>query len=316
MNSFTLNEVHKVEILTLEDNYIDRLSGDNSAIVTRATAGKDLTCSVLAEFGFSVLVTTTAQENTKTMIFDFGLSRDVAARNADTLNIDLTRVEAASVSHGHIDHVGGLTEVAKRIGKKGLELVVHPAAFRPNRYRLLPSGVKIQMPPLERAKIEDAGLNIVETQEPYSLLGGDVLFLGEIPKRTRFEKGMQDAYYEENEHEIHDTIEDDTSLVMNIHGKGLVILTGCAHAGIVNTVEYAREVTGIHNVHAIVGGFHLTGPAFEPFIDDTVTSIKEIGPDYIVPTHCTGKKAMNAFEQAMPGQFMLNMSGTKLTFAA
>ena len=172
------------------------------------------------------------------------------------------------------------------------------------------------MPPLDKEKVKNAGLQIIETKEPYILLGGDVLFLGEIPKKTSFEKGMRDAYYEENGNEIHDNLEDDTSLVMNVKGKGLVILTGCAHAGIINTVEYAREVTGINKIHAIFGGFHLTGPAFEDIIDVTVESIKKIEPDYIIPTHCTGMKAINAFQETMPDQFILNMSGTKLTFEA
>jgi 7,8-dihydropterin-6-yl-methyl-4-(beta-D-ribofuranosyl)aminobenzene 5'-phosphate synthase len=95
-----------------------------------------------------------------------------------------------------------------------------------------------------------------------------------------------------------------------------VVLSGCAHSGIVNTVEYAREITGINKVHVVMGGFHLTGPAFEPIIGDTIESIKRIGPDYVIPTHCTGRKAILAFERAMPGRFLVNMSGTKLTFAA
>lgn len=103
---------------------------------------------------------------------------------------------------------------------------------------------------------------------------------------------------------------------MNLGSKGLVVLSGCAHSGIINTAEYAREVTGINKVHVIMGGFHLTGPAFEPIIDDTVKSMKQIGPDYVIPTHCTGRKAILAIEKAMPSQFLANMSGTKLTFMA
>ena len=95
-----------------------------------------------------------------------------------------------------------------------------------------------------------------------------------------------------------------------------MVLSGCAHSGIINTVEYAREITGIDKVHVIMGGFHLTGPAFEPIIDATVKSIKQIGPDYVIPTHCTGRKAILAIEKAMPSQFLTNMSGTKLTFVA
>ena len=316
MYSFKLNELDKVEIVSLEDNFIERLSGDNTSVVTRASVGDNLTCSVVAEHGFSTLVDTTVKGKTRKMIFDFGLSRDIAARNADTMNIDLTQIEAASLSHGHIDHVGGLEDVVRKIGKKGLEIVTHPAAFRLARYRKLANGSKITMPPLDKKKVIEAGLNIIETREPYSMLDGDVLFLGEIPRKTSFEKGMPDTFYEENGKEIHDIIEDDTSLVMNIKGKGLVIITGCAHAGIINTVEYAREVTGVKKVHAILGGFHLCGPDFESIIDVTVDKIKEIEPEYILPTHCTGMKAISAFKKEMPGQFIRNMSGTKLTFVA
>lgn len=318
MGRFKLNEVDKVEILTLEDNYIDLLSGDSSATVSRALPIKDMQVknSILAEHGFSALVKCTTAEKTRTMISDFGFSSDVAARNADALSVDLTEVEAAALSHGHMDHFGGLAEVAAKIGKQGLELVLHPTAFRPNRYLLPIPGVKVETPAPQKEKIAEVGFQIVETKEPYSLLDGDVLFLGEIPRKTTFEKGMPNAFYEQNGEETWDPIQDDTALVMNVRGKGLVILSGCAHSGIINTVQYARELTGINKVHAVMGGFHLTGPLFEPVIDDTVKSMKEIGPDYVIPTHCTGRKAALAFEKAMTGQFILNMSGTKLTFAA
>lgn len=318
MGRFKLNEVDKVEILTLEDNYIDLLSGDSSATVSRALPIKDMQVknSILAEHGFSALVKCTTAEKTRTMISDFGFSSDVAARNADALSVDLTEVEAAALSHGHMDHFGGLAEVAAKIGKQGLELVLHPTAFRPNRYLLPIPGVKVETPAPRKEKITEVGFQIVETKEPYSLLDGDVLFLGEIPRKTTFEKGMPNAFYEQNGEETWDPIQDDTALVMNVRGKGLVILSGCAHSGIINTVQYARELTGINKVHAVMGGFHLTGPVFEPVIDDTVKSMKEIGPDYVIPTHCAGRKAALAFEKAMPDQFILNMSGTKLTFAA
>jgi 7,8-dihydropterin-6-yl-methyl-4-(beta-D-ribofuranosyl)aminobenzene 5'-phosphate synthase len=275
-----------------------------------------VTNSVLAEHGFSVLVTTTTKEKQRTMLFDFGFSEDVVARNAAALGADLAGVEVAALSHGHLDHFGGLAQVAARIGKKGLGLILHPVAFRRNRYLEPTQDTKFRMPPLEEEKVEAAGFKVTKSKEPSLLLNGDVLFLGEIPRRTSFEKGLPWAFYEENGRRVWDPTEDDTALVMNLGSKGLVVLTGCAHSGIVNTVEYAREITGVNKVHAVMGGFHLTGPAFEPIIDDTVKSIKQIGPDYVIPTHCTGRKAILAFEKAMPRQFLVNMSGTKLTFAA
>jgi 7,8-dihydropterin-6-yl-methyl-4-(beta-D-ribofuranosyl)aminobenzene 5'-phosphate synthase len=318
MGEFALNPVDKVEIRTLEDNYVDLVSGDNSAIVTRAIIVKDrqLANSLLAEHGFSAMVTTTTKDKPITMLFDFGFSEDVVARNAAALGVDLTKVEVAALSHGHIDHFGGLAQVAARIGKKGLELVVHPVAFRRNRYMEARRDTRLIMPPLQEERIEALGFKVTKSKEPLLLLNGDVLFLGEIPRGTSFEKGMPNAFYQENGQKVWDPIEDDTSLVMNLGGKGLVVLSGCAHSGIINTVEYAREITGINRVHAVMGGFHLTGPAFERIIDDTVKSMKQIGPDYVIPTHCTGRKAILAFEKAMPSQFLVNMSGTRLTFVA
>ena len=318
MPQVKLNQVDRVEIWTLADNYVDLTSGDNSAVVVRAKPVKDrqVTNSVLAEHGFSALVTAMTEEQPRTMLLDFGFSEDVVARNAAALGVNLTKVEVAALSHGHLDHFGGLAQVAARIGKKGLELVLHPVAFRRNRYMEPTQDMKFRMPPLEEEKVEAAGFKVTKSKEALLLLNGDVLFLGEIPRRTSFEKGLPWAFYEENGQRVWDPTEDDTALVLNLGNKGLIVISGCAHSGIVNTVEYAREITGISKVHAIMGGFHLTGPAFEPIIDDTIKSIKRIGPDYIIPTHCTGRKAILAFEKAMPGQFLVNMSGTKLTFAA
>lgn len=318
MEKMKLNEVDKVEILTLEDNFVDLVSGDNSAIVARAVPVKDMkiTNSILAEHGFSALITLTIGDQSRTMIFDFGFSKDVAARNADSLNIDLTKVEVAALSHGHLDHYGGLGEIAARIGKKNIELVLHPVAFRKNRSLEPIPGIKIGFLPPDKDEISKAGFTIAESKKPRLLLDGNVLFLGEIPRKTAFEKGLPYAFYEQDNQNVWDPTEDDTGLAINVRGKGLVVLSGCAHSGIINTVQYAKEITDIDKVHVVMGGLHLTGPAFEPIIGDTVESLKKISPDYVIPTHCTGRKASLSLEQAMPGKFIVNMSGTKLTFAA
>ena len=318
MGEFTPNPVDRLEIWTLADNYVDLASGDNSSIVSRAIPVKDMqiTNSVLSEHGFSATVTATTNEKPRTMLLDFGFSEDVVARNAAALGVDLTKVEVAALSHGHMDHFGGLAQVAARIGKRGLGLVLHPAAFRRGRYVEPVPGMKVDLTPLEKEKVKASGFKITESKEALLLLDGDALFLGEIPRRTSFEKGQPNACYEEKGKIVWDPTEDDTAMAMNLGSKGLEVLSGCAHSGIINTVEYAREITGINKVHVVMGGFHLTGPAFEPIIDDTIESMKRIGPDYVIPTHCTGRNAILAFEKAMPGQFLVNMSGTKLTFAA
>ncbi|MBN1382936.1 MAG: MBL fold metallo-hydrolase [Deltaproteobacteria bacterium] len=317
MVQYAVNEVDKVEILTLQDNYIEITAGDNSEIITRAGAVKNgiVSQSILAEHGFSALVKTTTGERTRILLFDFGFSEDGAAYNAKVLGTDMTKVEAAALSHGHSDHTGGIAKLGALIGKKDVPIAIHPGAFKSPRYLKITDELKIYFPQLTKNTLEQAGFSIVETKAPYPLLDGDILFLGEIPRRTDFEKGMPAAHFEENGEEKRDLIEDDTSVVMNLKGKGLVVLSGCAHAGIVNTVRHAVDVTGIDKIHVVMGGFHLSGPAFEPIIGRTTDELKKFHPAYVIPVHCTGRKAIIHMEKEMPEQFLLNMSGTKLTFA-
>lgn len=313
-----VNEVDRVEILTLQDNYIEITAMDNSAIVNRATAlqNMEFRSSILAEHGFSAVVKTTTGDRTRTLLFDFGFSEIGAAHNARVLGVDLSQVEAMALSHGHSDHTGGFDNMMALIGKKGLELTVHPSVFKKPRYLKLGPEFKIHFPKFNRETVEKAGVKVVESREPRPLLDGDVLFLGEVPRRTDFEKGFPIAFCQEGGEEKWDAIEDDTSVVMNVKGKGLVILSGCAHAGIVNTVLRAREVTGVDPVYVVMGGFHLSGPLFEGIIGRTTEELKKINPTYVIPTHCTGRKAIMEMEKEMGAAFILNMSGTKLTFAA
>jgi len=314
-----LKSVDKIEILTLQDNYIEMTATDNSAVVTRAIPLKDgyFRQSVLSEHGFSAVVKTGGNGKTKTLLFDFGFSEGGAAYNAEILGADLGQVEAVVLSHGHNDHTGGFDKLTEMLGKRNIPFVVHPTVFRQPRYLKVPvRDMKILFSPLEREQIAAAGLKLIESSSPLTLLDDTVLFLGEIPHKTDFEKGFPIAHYQEDGQEKWDPIEDDTSVVMNLRDKGLVVLSGCAHAGIVNTVNYAREVTGIDKVHAVMGGFHLSGILFEGIIGRTVAELKKINPDYIIPCHCTGRKAIMEFEKAMPGKFILNMSGTKMSFTA
>jgi 7,8-dihydropterin-6-yl-methyl-4-(beta-D-ribofuranosyl)aminobenzene 5'-phosphate synthase len=126
---------------------------------------------------------------------------------------------------------------------------------------------------------------------------------------------MPNAFFEKDGAEAKDPIEDDTSIVMNLKGRGLVILSGCAHSGIINTVNYAKSVTGIDKVHVVMGGFHLGGPLFEPAVGRTIEELKKINSEYIVPCHCTGRDASIRIENEMPDKFILSMSGTRLSFS-
>jgi 7,8-dihydropterin-6-yl-methyl-4-(beta-D-ribofuranosyl)aminobenzene 5'-phosphate synthase len=313
-----LKPADKIEIITLQDNYIDMTAMDNTAVVTRAIPLKEgyFRQSVLAEHGFSAVVRVTREGEAGKLLFDFGFSEEGASYNARILGVDLSGVEAVVLSHGHNDHTGGFEKLTAMIETRNGPFVVHPAVFRSPRYVKMFGDMKIFFSPLDRGKIAAAGLTLVESTAPYPLLEDAVLFLGEIPRKTDFEKGLPIAHYQENSDEKWDPIEDDTSIVMNLKNKGLVVLSGCAHSGIVNTVHYAREITGIDKVHAIMGGFHLSGPLFEGIIDRTIAELIAIDPDYLIPCHCSGRKAIMEIEKALPDKFILNMAGTRMTFSS
>jgi 7,8-dihydropterin-6-yl-methyl-4-(beta-D-ribofuranosyl)aminobenzene 5'-phosphate synthase len=293
---------------------------DGSETVQRASTLKDMEikCSILAEHGFSALVTIHAGGNSSSLLFDFGFSEDGAARNAATLGADMRSIKAMVLSHGHSDHTGGIVNLSTELkGKeRRVEFVCHPGAFARHRYLKFGEEIKVYFPEFNKDMVMKRGFKLVETKDPYPLLGGHALFLGEIPRTTDFEKGFPIAFREESGKEQPDAIEDDSGVVMNVKGKGLVILTGCAHAGIVNTVRHAVATTGVERICAVIGGFHLSGPFFEPIIERTTAELKAMNPLYVIPTHCTGRKAIMHMEKEMPGQFILNMSGTKLTFIA
>lgn len=314
----TISEVEKIEILTLQDNYVDLAAGDNTDVIQRAVPLKDMEIknSIIAEHGFSAVVTLTSGDKKRSALFDFGFSEHGAAYNADALGVDLSTIESLALSHGHFDHSGGLKAMVRKIGKPGIEMAVHPEAFRHPRYIKITDDFKIKFPAFTREDTAAAGVTIVETKDPYPLLDGDVLFLGEIPRTTDFEKGIPNMYYQDNGEEKWDDLVDDTAIAANVKGKGLVVLSGCAHSGIINTVKYAQDVSGIDEVFVVMGGFHLTGPDMAPVIEPTIASFKEINPTYIVPTHCTGRKAILEIEKEMPDCFLVNMAGTKLTFTA
>ena len=312
----SLRQIDKVEIMTLQDNYIDLVARDNTDVVTRAMPlkGLEVSNSVLAEHGFSALATTVDGQSPKTLLFDFGFSEHGAAYNARALNVDMKQVEIMALSHGHLDHVGGFAQLAEMIDRPGIELVLHPEAFRNPRYMKITEDFKISFPPFTRENAEAAGVMVKESARPHLMLDDTALFLGEIERTTDFEKGAPALWFDRDGKSMQDTFEDDSALVFSVKGKGLVVLTGCAHSGVVNTIRYAQKITGEEQVFAVIGGFHLSGADRETVILPTIDALQQIDPAYVIPTHCTGREAINMIENAFPGRFIANMSGTKLTF--
>jgi 7,8-dihydropterin-6-yl-methyl-4-(beta-D-ribofuranosyl)aminobenzene 5'-phosphate synthase len=222
-------------------------------------------------------------------------------------------VEAIVLSHGHSDHTTGMDGLARALGRANLPVLIHPEFW--NRRRLaFPGREPFELPTTSKGALEGAGFEIVEDERPSFLLDESVLVTGEVDRSTPFERGMPGQQALKGGEWVADPlILDDQALLVNVRGKGLVILTGCGHSGIVNVVRHATKITGISEVHAIIGGFHLGGPAFEPTIPETVEALAAFDPGVLVATHCTGYRATHALNARLPDAF--HQSSVLTTFA-
>jgi 7,8-dihydropterin-6-yl-methyl-4-(beta-D-ribofuranosyl)aminobenzene 5'-phosphate synthase len=319
VDPIALQPVDEVSITVLMDNTFDGLlAGD--AHTTRAGfgplaapaeqfTGGHTAVGLLAEHGFSALVTVRRGQRGTTLLFDAGLSPTGILANADQLGVRFDDVQGVILSHGHFDHAGGLNGLARRFGRS-MPMTIHPFAWTPRRLNFAKG--PFDMPTLSRKALTAEGFDVIERSQPSLLVDGSVLITGEVDRTTDFEHGMPAA------HEAHlggrwqhdPTVIDDQALVVHLKGHGLVVLTGCGHSGVVNIVRHAQRLTGVPTLHALLGGFHLGGPAFEPVIAPTVAALTSMNPRRIVPGHCTGWRAQHALAAALPDAWVASSSGT------
>ena len=320
-------EIDSVKITILVDNITDRLL-PSSSIVKRPpmVSGQMIAKSPIAEHGFSALLEISyfygSKIKTNKFLFDTGVSKDGIIYNSDVLGITLQDIETIILSHGHFDHISGLISTLQRI-KKPIEIVVHPDAFL-RRWLVFPNGNKARMDFLNEQEILQAG-GIIRKIDKITFLprnerlmdNNRVMITGQIPRITEFEKGFPLQYKEEkNEFDLipDPLVKDDQALIMNVKGKGLIILSGCGHAGIINTINYAKEITGIKKIYSVIGGFHLSGEGYEELISFTIAELKRQDPQYIIPCHYTGWKAANEIIMTMPEKFIQTIVGSIFCF--
>ncbi len=327
IDPIALEPVDEIIITTLVDNTYDALlTGDNVTTRTPFAAGTarapqfengTTTVGLMAEHGFSALVTVRRGTTTTTLLFDTGLSPDAMVTNADRLGVDLTQIQAVVLSHGHFDHAGGLAGLAGKRGIRSLPMVVHPNIWS-RRRMAVPGREPEELPTLSRRAIEGEDFAVIERREPSLLVGGCVLITGEVDRTTEFEHGMPPAHqaWTGSKWQPDPLILDDQALVVNVRGKGLVVLTGCGHAGVVNIVRHAQRLTAVPTLHALVGGLHLSGPAFEPVISPTIKALTAMAPQLLVPGHCTGWRAQHALAAALPQAWVAGSSGSSFRLTA
>ena len=313
--SVDLKELDRVEVLTLIDNFVDVLLEDTE-IVTRppkAEGGEIPTDTLLAEHGLCLLVRVQHEAEKHALLFDAGYNSMALLHNMDKLSVDPNEMEAIVLSHAHMDHTGSLYPILEKI-TDSIPLVVHPHAFTYPRFVEEKDGTRRRFPrTLVKQELSQRNIEILESKNPTPILEEMILVTGEVERTTAFEKGMPNALIEKDGSLERDPVSDDQALVMILKQKGLVVISGCSHTGIVNTVRYAQKLTGVQKVYAVLGGFHLAGALYEKILDQTVSELKALSPSVVVPMHCTGRKAMEQFSREFPSSFELNSVGSTIT---
>ena len=261
---------------------------------------------LIAKHGLSFLVEVEVEGSTTSILMDTGPSSDVVLHNIEAMGVDLSKISVVFLSHGHYDHTGGLLEILKRIGKK-VPVIAHPKVF--DAKLSLKPNLKYRGSPFKPCEVEASGGVILLARNPVTITSG-VMTSGEIERDVVYEKA-RDFWTIEGEMFKEDLMYDDQALIINVEGKGLVIVSGCAHSGIINTIRQAKKVTGAGNIYAVLGGFHLV-KADDKRIQLTIEELLKIKPEVVRPCHCTGFKAVHRLVKAFGDRCKPLRTGDKI----
>jgi len=324
----SLAEVDALEALVLVDNVTDALStvpagvaNETAALLAAGLTEMSGEAKCCAHHGLSLLLAVRAGDATRFMMFDAGPEAYTIGRNAALLGVPFDRIEAVALSHGHWDHGGGLAEAVRLIAAaRGAPVPFHVnEGMFVRRGNTQPGGKVLPYRSIpSAAELEAVGATVVSSPGARLLVDGHFYLSGEIPRVTAYEKGYpghmrraaDDSGWEDDPWLL-----DERYLAVKVRGKGVVVFSMCSHAGVVNVLKDAGRAFSGTPLHAVMGGFHLSGPTVEPAIADTVLDLLKFGLKRIVPAHCTGFRAFTELAKACePGVLFPAAVGRRFTF--
>ena len=308
-----LREVDALDVQVLVDNVTDSLSTVPADVTNeipvlmkngslKVAAGEYRCC---AHHGLSLVITARAGRDAQTLIFDAGPEAYTVTRNGVLLKVPFGDAGAVVLSHGHWDHAGGMVEAVRQVaaasGGRRVECHVNPGMFV-TRASLRQGGDPLPQKPVPAPEeLEAAGGAVVNRPDARLLLENLFLLSGEIPRVTAYERGLPGQVKrtaDGKSWEPDPWLMDERYVAVHVKGKGAVVFTACSHAGLINVLKDARNTFGDVPLHAVMGGFHLSGTGMEEIIPDTVRDLGGFGLKRIVPAHCTGWRAVRALANA------------------
>jgi 7,8-dihydropterin-6-yl-methyl-4-(beta-D-ribofuranosyl)aminobenzene 5'-phosphate synthase len=309
----SLPEVDRISITTVVDNSIDSLRPDEKVArrFTHARARKMPT--LRAEHGLAHWVEVTRGAETRRIALDWGLTDASYVHNLHELGLDPAGLDALALSHGHQDHWGGLPGFLRACRPRLRRAI----PFYAGRDHFLPryherDGDRVYVGRLDREDLQRQDLDVRVVEEP-TVAADAVLLSGEVRETAPFEVIPPSLKVERDGQIVQDTFIGEQTLIANVRGRGLVVVTSCSHRGIVSICRHATRAAGVDRVHAIIGGFHLSGLAAERH-EQVADAFRQMEVRHIVPQHCTGLEAVATLYRHFPSEMVVSSVGTTFTF--
>jgi len=294
---------------------MDKLAAlDNLRITVLAEDSVLYESPYLGQHGVSFLLEGVNGGDIKRILVDVGQNSEALLSNMQTMGISPSIINAIVLTHCHYDHTQGIVHMLKKIGRRDIQVIAHPSIFRPHfvtQPHLRHIGI---MQGDSKMEIEKAGGVLSLTKDPLVIMPG-IMTTGEVKRQTEFEEVMTGLKTIENGMVVDDLMLDDISVIANVTNKGLVVITGCSHAGIINITNQAIELTGNNKIEGIIGGLHLV-EASDTVIRRTVEELSRLNVAWISAGHCTGFKAQVELYLAFGERFSPLHTGIKFELAS